>query len=335
MKRTPEPADLIRATSNQAEDNQAGNLSGFAEILGLMASSVGADVIQLGLDLGHGYYHDCYIDIPCSDSQPQQLWISDSTRWDETATLGWVLQRALPAGTAWRRRAPRSRIALLRSPARPAFDTLDRQHLSQLLPHLNQALALAHALVRSRQCEAIALTALDHIGCGVLLLSAANEVLHINARARVLLDQARVQYAPRLRLPSHALQQRLDTSLASAARGESSMLHVPAPAPLVFNIQPATPDAQVNPLSPITITLTSPLSSLCALSSSLLQHYSLTPAEFRVCQALSEGRSLKMCAQNWNRSYDTLRSQLKAILAKTGTHRQAELVALLDAFRQR
>ena len=58
-----------------------------------------------------------------------------------------------------------------------------------------------------------------------------------------------------------------------------------------------------------------------------------TPAEFRLCDALARGLSLKACAQQWNRSYDTLRSQLKSILAKTGTHRQPELIALLDTFR--
>ena len=323
-------ADLVGALYNHVGGFQA--LSG---LLGLVADSVGADVVQVGIDLGHGYHHDCCIDIPGGGSQPPHLWISDSTRWDETAVLGWVVQRALLVGTAGRRGAPRSRIALLRSPARPAFGKLACQRLSHLLPHLNHALALALALEHSRQCEALALSALDHIGLGIVLLNATGEVLHANVRARTLLDRARVQHAPRLRMPSRALQQRFDASLASAARGESSVLHVHAPTPLIFNIQPALADSPANLPTPITLTLTSPLSSACELSSSLLQHYDLTPAEFRLCQALSEGRSLKACAQTWNRAYDTLRSQLKIIFGKTGTHRQAELVALLDAFRQR
>jgi DNA-binding CsgD family transcriptional regulator len=69
------------------------------------------------------------------------------------------------------------------------------------------------------------------------------------------------------------------------------------------------------------------------LPESVVQHFGLTPAEFRLCAALADGVSLKACAQNWNRSYETLRSQLKTVLAKTGTHRQAELVALLDTYR--
>ena len=71
------------------------------------------------------------------------------------------------------------------------------------------------------------------------------------------------------------------------------------------------------------------------LPGSVAQHFQLTPAEFKLCEALVGGASLKRCAQNWGRSYDTLRSQLKSILAKTETHRQAELITLISIFKTR
>jgi hypothetical protein len=57
------------------------------------------------------------------------------------------------------------------------------------------------------------------------------------------------------------------------------------------------------------------------------------PSTPEPCATLVGGASLKACAQNWIRFYDTLRSPLKTSLAKTGTHHQAELVALPDTCR--
>ena len=44
---------------------------------------------------------------------------------------------------------------------------------------------------------------------------------------------------------------------------------------------------------------------------------------------LSQGGSIDSAASATNRSRDTMRKHLQAVFGKTGTHRQAELVALL------
>lgn len=55
----------------------------------------------------------------------------------------------------------------------------------------------------------------------------------------------------------------------------------------------------------------------------------LTPAERRLADELCAGYSLQSSADHLGVAYATARNQLKAIFAKTGVHRQAELVALL------
>jgi DNA-binding CsgD family transcriptional regulator len=55
--------------------------------------------------------------------------------------------------------------------------------------------------------------------------------------------------------------------------------------------------------------------------------YGLTPAETELLRALVAGRDLAAAAADLGRRYNTARNQLQSILAKTGTHRQAELVA--------
>ena len=57
--------------------------------------------------------------------------------------------------------------------------------------------------------------------------------------------------------------------------------------------------------------------------------YALTPAETRLAAHVVHGGTLATFAKARALSRNTVRNQLQAIYCKTGTHRQAELVALL------
>lgn len=57
--------------------------------------------------------------------------------------------------------------------------------------------------------------------------------------------------------------------------------------------------------------------------------FDLTPAEDRVARAFAEGHSVESAAGALGVSQETIRSQLKSVMAKTGTTRQAELARLL------
>jgi DNA-binding CsgD family transcriptional regulator len=62
----------------------------------------------------------------------------------------------------------------------------------------------------------------------------------------------------------------------------------------------------------------------------LRQTFGLTEAESRIAARLALGESLQDIAVDHNVSIDTARAQLKSVLAKTRTHRQAEFVALVN-----
>jgi DNA-binding CsgD family transcriptional regulator len=61
----------------------------------------------------------------------------------------------------------------------------------------------------------------------------------------------------------------------------------------------------------------------------LAQAFGLTPAEARLATLLGQGVPIHDAANSLGIAYETARNQLKAIYAKTETHRQSELVALL------
>jgi DNA-binding CsgD family transcriptional regulator len=57
--------------------------------------------------------------------------------------------------------------------------------------------------------------------------------------------------------------------------------------------------------------------------------FDLTPSETRVARGLAEGLQPSQIAARHCVTAETIRAQIKAIFLKTGTHRQAELTALL------
>ncbi|UGX99723.1 helix-turn-helix transcriptional regulator [Bradyrhizobium quebecense] len=57
--------------------------------------------------------------------------------------------------------------------------------------------------------------------------------------------------------------------------------------------------------------------------------FDLTPAEARVARGIGEGRTVEAIAGAFGISRETVRNQLKAVLAKTGLGRQVELAGLL------
>lgn len=62
----------------------------------------------------------------------------------------------------------------------------------------------------------------------------------------------------------------------------------------------------------------------------LRARFGLTEAEARIAEGLRTGNSLVRAAEELGIAYETARNQLKAVFAKTDTHRQSELVALLS-----
>jgi DNA-binding CsgD family transcriptional regulator len=62
----------------------------------------------------------------------------------------------------------------------------------------------------------------------------------------------------------------------------------------------------------------------------LKQLFDFTAAEARLARLIASGVSPEQAAETIGVVRETVRNQLKSIFAKTGTHRQSELVALLS-----
>jgi len=75
------------------------------------------------------------------------------------------------------------------------------------------------------------------------------------------------------------------------------------------------------------------LTDLCRKSSLqpevLLEVFGLSPAESRLASVIAGGTSLEGAARRFGIARETARNQVKAVFAKTDTHKQSELVSLL------
>jgi DNA-binding CsgD family transcriptional regulator len=65
----------------------------------------------------------------------------------------------------------------------------------------------------------------------------------------------------------------------------------------------------------------------------LAQAFGLSGAEAKLASYIGAGESVESAAERLDASISTARTQLKAVFAKTNTHRQAELVALIGRLR--
>lgn len=79
----------------------------------------------------------------------------------------------------------------------------------------------------------------------------------------------------------------------------------------------------------VLVLISDPAAGIHVRSRRLRELFGLTTAEARLAQAMARGTSLQGFAAAMGISEGTARVQLKSVFAKTSTHRQAELVALL------
>jgi DNA-binding CsgD family transcriptional regulator len=177
---------------------------------------------------------------------------------------------------------------------------------------------------------------LDMLGEPFALLSAAGFVLYMNtAFARLLGDGLAVR-GQRL----HACDPGEDESLQALdwRMAQSTPANTPPSilvsrkdgVPLAIRCQPI-PDAAMDVLSPARLLATVGVLDIRRNGGGthiLRQAYGLTPSEARLATCLGQGMSLREAAERERITFQTARSRLKSVFAKTGTKRQVQLAIL-------
>lgn len=221
------------------------------------------------------------------------------------------------------------------------------RQLMMLVPHLQRAIAINRQLDADLAMQRSLGASLDSIAGPALLLSAKGKPLLLNRRAEAELADpdgalttdrsGRFTARGRVAVLEAALDQALvqgnaagPIEITCSSGSALTLWIIPISAPTlssaraILNIAPSYEEPRALVLcapSRSTSTSTSP----AAIASA----FDLSPAEARLAAALASGRSLTEIARDGGFSRNTLRNQLAAVFTKTGTHRQAELVALI------
>ena len=219
--------------------------------------------------------------------------------------------------------------------------TIEVEMAALLLPHLQRAVAIGRLLDFRAIKSATFEKTLDTLSVGVVLTDADLAILHANAAAqRMLADGHSVRSSRgRLTLPSSVTTRALASVVRRAAehpaelgrRGtgvpvsgagmSTTILHV---LPLGIGAIPpgiATKAAVAIFVSRAAMPTAAPTEALAAL-------YDLTAAETRVFTAIAVGSTRSQAARALGIEENTIKTHLSHIFLKTGTRRQADLVAL-------
>ncbi len=208
------------------------------------------------------------------------------------------------------------------------------ERLDELRPHLARAALLSGRLGLERAKTAVA--TLDMIGLPAAALTREGRVVSANAGFLAGSPSIRIGANDLVQFESESVQSRLMEAVSNVSNRHFAIgRSIPVSGtkstpPLVIHVVPlrgAGLDLFTGALSIIFLTPVVPNNSM---SPELLQAlFDLTPAEARIANQITEGRSIEWIALSTGHSHNTIRTHLKSVFHKTGVQRQAELVSLL------
>lgn len=206
--------------------------------------------------------------------------------------------------------------------------------LDAVRPHLARAATLSARL--RLQAVQVAADVLEMVGLPAAILGRQGQALAMNARCQARLGTT-VRDGPRFALVDPAADRLLAEALrALAAAGPASTRSIPLAAreaepPAVVHVLPVKRSARDLFTAASAIVVITPLAREQLPGLSVLEGlFDLTPAEARVARGILGCRTVEQVAAESGTSPQTVRSQLKSVMAKTGVNRQVELVRLLS-----
>lgn len=233
-------------------------------------------------------------------------------------------------------------LSLLRTGDAGAFDAEAQRRFAGIGRHLERSLRMALRLDTMSARRGLAAAALDALRHGVLLLREDGRVLHANRAAEAILrlGGGLALRAGRLRVDEPGAQAALETMLRRLGRPLREAGADMAPDSFSLRVDGRRLVLSGARLSgrcgrflggrpTVMLLIVDPRAELAGAGALMRRVYGFTPTEARLTSALLAGNSLRVAAEQSGMTYQTARWYLKVLFQKTGTSRQAELVAVL------
>lgn len=228
---------------------------------------------------------------------------------------------------------PQMQLSLVKPSGAEAFTQEDERLIRQLLPHMQRALHLRWKMTEERQNQGLKEQALDHIATAVILTDAMGRLVFANRKAELML---RCGGNPALLNgylcgvtadENNAIKQ----AIRQAQAGIGSTLRLGNAAPIGTRVATFSPISATNcehlsMSAHVMVMIAEPNQHASGDFGAFAKLYKLTTAETRVLKHLLQQQSTQEMAETLQISMNTLRTQLKALFAKTHTKNQRELI---------
>lgn len=240
-------------------------------------------------------------------------------------------------------------VNLLRPPEAPAFDHDDRARLFHLLPHLKRSVEVRDEVVRDRLARDSLAEFMDQLPVAFLLIDGDGHVTLRNRAATEMIARgdglflcAGGYLATAGPKSTADLRRLIAATAAGTANGEGSdrgeHFIIPRGAellPLVGVLYPVrrnAVDGDEHRDPAVAMLIKDPQTETADGLKEFASAYNLTNAEARLFGLLSAGHGLLDAARELGITKNTVRTHMRNIYSKVGTHRQADLIRLLGQF---
>ncbi|WP_159351417.1 helix-turn-helix transcriptional regulator [Roseomonas harenae] len=234
-------------------------------------------------------------------------------------------------------------LCLVRDRRLEEFGVADIALLELLAPHLRRAVGVTMRLAEAEADRQVMTEMLERLPWAAFVLDDLGVVRFANAAGTRLLQDGELRIGPGggLLAPNGAetgrLRQMIGAALPNGRTGRAGHLKLaraPPKSPLLVTAVPlraaAAATVGLAPIPSVLLLAVSPDMELAPASAEVLRTaFGLTGAEAAVAQHVARGEGLPVVAAALGISPSTARTHLKHAFDKTGTHRQAELAALL------
>jgi len=215
------------------------------------------------------------------------------------------------------------------------FSREDCNRLDNLRPHLARA-ALLSGRAGIERVRSMTST-LEMLGIPGAVVRQGGKLLAVNAGFERLMPTVIQDRRDRL----HLVDSRADGLLACAFEnltvgdplrfvGSIPISHSASHLPMIVHLLPVRGAAHDLFLQATAVVIVTPIDRSSVPAAEVLQGlFDLTPAEARIAQGIGRATDVETLAKSLGVKPQTVRTQIKAVLAKTGARRQAELINLL------
>ncbi|WP_141397860.1 helix-turn-helix transcriptional regulator [Novosphingobium sp. Chol11] len=224
------------------------------------------------------------------------------------------------------------RLRLTREDSQTQFGDAERALLERLIPHLRIALDL-HARLTITQAESqLFSSAMAGLAVATLILDREGRILRRNALATQMLEEGSI-----IAEQHGSFEVRTGSSAATINRilsspppqGEEILFEIATGGTPLHARARAVPSSAYADGAWLALFIADPSRPVGPSEEILRDRFHLTRAESGLALHLAQGATLADAADALGIAYNTTRSHLRAIFAKTNTHRQVELITLL------